>query len=149
VRPALTTGRLQSGDDRVNDVRGVGERRRGLTPDYAAASQMIIIITLILALLFLPWPWSLAAIAAAAVFEVSLAVFGIGYSRRRRAQVGVQTMVGTLGQAITTLAPNGQVKIDGEIWEARAKAQGVRAGDTIRVKRVDGLTLEVEPAEAP
>ena len=110
---------------------------------------MIIIITLILALLFLPWPWSLAAIAAAAVFEVSLAVFGIGYSRRRRAQVGVQTMIGTLGEAITTLAPSGQVKIDGEIWEARAREQGVRAGDTIRVKRVDGLTLEVEPAEAP
>jgi membrane-bound serine protease (ClpP class) len=109
---------------------------------------MIIIITLILALLFLPWPWSLVAIGAAAVFEVSLAVFGIGYSRRRRAQVGVQTMVGTLGEAITTLAPRGQVKIDGEIWEARA-ADGVRAGDTVRVKRVDGLTLEVEPAEAP
>jgi membrane-bound serine protease (ClpP class) len=109
---------------------------------------MIIIITLILALLFLPWPWSLVAIGAAAVFEVSLAVFGIGYSRRRRAQVGVQTMVGTLGEAITTLAPGGQVKIDGEIWEARAK-QGVRAGDTVRVKRIDGLTLEVEPAEAP
>jgi hypothetical protein len=53
---------------------------------------MIIIITLILALIFLPWPWDLVAILAAAVFEVSLAVFGIGYSRRRRAQVGVQTM---------------------------------------------------------
>ena len=108
---------------------------------------MIIIITLILALIFLPWPWDLVAILAAAVFEVSLAVFGIGYSRRRRAQVGVQTMVGTLGEAMTTLAPRGQVKIDGEIWEARAE-QGVRAGDTVRVTRVDGLTLEVEQAEA-
>ena len=109
---------------------------------------MIIIITLILALIFLPWPWDLVAILAAAVFEVSLAVFGSGYSRRRRAQVGVQTMVGTLGEALTTLAPRGQVKIDGEIWEARAE-QGVRAGDTVRVTRVDGLTLEVEQAEAP
>ena len=109
---------------------------------------MIIIITLILALIFLPWPWDLVAILAAAVFEVSLAVFGIGYSRRRRAQVGVQTMVGTLGEALTTLAPRGQVKVDGEIWEARAE-HGARAGDTVRVKRVDGLTLEVEQAEAP
>ena len=108
---------------------------------------MIIIITLILALIFLPWPWDLVAIGVAAVFEIALAVFGIGYSRRRRAQVGVQTMVGTLGEALTTLAPRGQVKIDGEIWEARAE-QGVRAGDTVRVTRVDGLTLEVEQAEA-
>ena len=109
---------------------------------------MIIIITLILALIFLPWPWDLVAIGVAAVFEILLAVFGIGYSRRRRAQVGVQTMVGTLGEALTTLAPRGQVKIDGEIWEARAE-HGARAGDTVRVKRVDGLTLEVEQAEAP
>lgn len=109
---------------------------------------MILIITLILALIFLPWPWDLVAIAIAAVCELCLAVFGINYSRRRRAQVGVQTMVGTLGEAITPLAPRGQVKVEGEIWEARAD-DGIRAGDPVRVKKVDGLMLEVEPAEAP
>lgn len=108
---------------------------------------MIIIITLILALIFLPWPWDLVAIAVAAVFEICLAVFGIRYSRKRRAQVGVQTLVGATAEAITTLAPTGQVKVDGEIWQARA-GNGVRAGDTVRVTRVDGLTLEVEPVDA-
>jgi membrane-bound serine protease (ClpP class) len=109
---------------------------------------VILIITLILALIFLPWPWDLIAIALAAVAELSLAIFGIRYSRRRRAQVGVQTMVGTLGEAITSLAPRGQVKVDGEIWEARAE-NGIRAGDTVRVTSVKGLMLEVEPVEAP
>jgi membrane-bound serine protease (ClpP class) len=108
---------------------------------------VILIITLILALIFLPWPWDLVAIAIAAVAEVCLAVFGIRYSRRRRAAVGVQTMVGTVGETITALSPRGQVKVDGEIWEARA-ANGIRAGAAVRVKSVDGLTLEVEPAEA-
>jgi membrane-bound serine protease (ClpP class) len=108
---------------------------------------MILIITLILALIFLPHPWDLIAVVIAAAFETCLAVFGIRYSRRRKAQVGVQTMVGTLGEALTALAPRGQVKVDGEIWEARAES-GIRAGSAVRIKRVDGLTLEVEPAEA-
>jgi membrane-bound serine protease (ClpP class) len=108
---------------------------------------VIVIITLILALIFLPWPWDLVAIAIAAVVEVCLAVFGIRYSRRRRAQVGVQTMVGTVGEALTALSPRGQVKVDGEIWEANAE-NGIRAGDPVRIKAVHGLVLEVEPADA-
>ncbi|HUK44921.1 MAG TPA: NfeD family protein [Gaiellaceae bacterium] len=109
---------------------------------------MILIVVLILALIFLPWPWSLAVIALAAVLELSLWFFGVRYSRRRRAQVGVQTMIGTLGEAVTALAPRGQVKVDGEIWEAEA-AGSARAGDTVRVTGVHGLTLDVEKAEAP
>jgi membrane-bound serine protease (ClpP class) len=107
---------------------------------------VILIITLILAILFLPTPWSVVAIALAAVWEVCFAVVGIRWSRRRKAQVGVHTLVGTLGEAATTLAPRGQVKINGELWEAHS-SQNVRAGDPVRVSGVNGLTLEVEPAE--
>lgn len=107
---------------------------------------MILIITLILALLFLPTPWNVLAIALAAVWEVCFAVVGIRWSKRRKSQVGVQTLVGKLGEASTALAPRGQVKINGEIWEAHA-SKTIRAGDSVRVTRVDGLSLEVEPAE--
>ncbi len=109
--------------------------------------HVILVITLILALLFLPWPWNLLVIAAAAAFEVALATFGLRYTRRRRVQVGVQTLVGTTGEVITTLAPFGQVKVDGVIWRARAEG-GAGVGETVRVNRVDGLTLEVERAPA-
>lgn len=108
---------------------------------------MILIITLILALLFVPWPWNLAVILIAAAFEGSLAVFGIRYSRRRRATVGVQTLVGTTARALTPLTPRGQIAIEGEIWEAHASSPA-RAGDAVTVTAVDGLTLEVEPAQA-
>ncbi len=84
-------------------------------------------------------------IALAAGLETAFWVFGIRYSRRRRAQVGVQTMIGRVGEALTALAPAGQVKLDGEIWEARAPT-GAKAGEAVRVTRIDGLTLEVEPA---
>jgi membrane-bound serine protease (ClpP class) len=104
---------------------------------------VLFILLLVLALLFLPLPWNLIVIALAAMLELSLWYFGVRYSRRRRAAVGVETMVGMHGQAISTLEPTGQVKVDGEIWEARATTE-VRPGDTVRVTAIDGLTLEVE-----
>jgi membrane protein implicated in regulation of membrane protease activity len=106
---------------------------------------LILILTLILALLFLPLPWNLLVIGLAAAFEISLAFFGIRYTRRPRIQVGVQTLVGKSAVSITALAPSGQVKVDGAIWEARSVG-GARAGETVTITRVDGLTLEVEPA---
>jgi len=111
-------------------------------------SSVLLILVLILALIFLPLPWALLLIALTAILEVSIWIFGVRYSRERRAQVGVQTMIGTVGEAITTLAPEGQLKVDGEIWQARA-APGVHAGDHVRVTGVRGLTLEVEKAEVP
>ena len=106
---------------------------------------MLLILALILALVFLPAPWAVLVIAMAAVLELCLWFFGIRYSRRRRAQVGVQTMIGTVGEAITSLTPDGQVKVDGEIWKAHGSAE-IRAGDAIRITGIDGLTLEVERA---
>jgi membrane-bound serine protease (ClpP class) len=109
---------------------------------------VLLILVLILALVFLPLPWALLVIALTAVLELSLWFFGVRYSRRRRAQVGVQTMIGTVGEAITALTPDGQVKVDGEIWQAHGPPE-IRAGDAVRITGVKGLTLEVERTQSP
>jgi len=109
---------------------------------------VLLILVLILALIFLPLPWALLVIALTAVLELCLWFFGVRYSRRRKAAVGVQTMIGTVGEAITALTPNGQVKVDGEIWQANA-ADGIGVGEHVRVTGVKGLTLQVEKAEGP
>jgi len=106
---------------------------------------MLLILTLILALVFLPWPWNAAAVVIAVVWEVSGAVLSIRYSRRDRAWVGVETLVGKTGSVITPLTPEGQVKVDGEIWQARSR-HGASVGETVLVTAVDRLTLDVEPA---
>jgi membrane protein implicated in regulation of membrane protease activity len=49
---------------------------------------------------------------------------------------------------VSRLAPRGQVKLDGEIWEARSD-EPVDAGAELVVRRVDGLVLGVEPAGDP
>jgi len=105
---------------------------------------VILLLALVLALVLLPWPWSLAVIAAAASCEIAIVVFGIRYTRRRRSAVGVERLIGASAEVVTALAPTGQVRLDGEIWRAHAEA-GVRVGDTVQIKSVEGLTLEVEP----
>jgi len=105
---------------------------------------VILLVALVLALVLLPWPWSVAVIAAAAACEIAIIVFGIRYTRRRRSTVGVERLIGASAEVVTALAPTGQVRFDGEIWQAHADA-GVQVGDTVRIKSVEGLTLEVEP----
>jgi membrane protein implicated in regulation of membrane protease activity len=43
------------------------------------------------------------------------------------------------------LWPEGQVRINGEIWKARCEG-GCDSGTAVVVRGIDGLTLEVEPA---
>jgi membrane protein implicated in regulation of membrane protease activity len=53
--------------------------------------------------------------------------------------------VGKVGVAATDLWPEGQIKIDGEIWRARC-AGGCDSGTAVVVRAVEGLTLVVDPA---
>jgi membrane protein implicated in regulation of membrane protease activity len=108
---------------------------------------MLFLLALVLALIFLPWPWNFAVIVIVAACESAVAFFGIRYSRRHRARVGVEMMIGETGVVVTPLAPDGQVKIDGEIWQAHSDS-ATPIGATVRVKAIDGLTLDVERATA-
>jgi membrane protein implicated in regulation of membrane protease activity len=120
-------------------------------PTARNEASVFFVLTLILALIFLPWPWNFVVIGAAAIFEAVLATAGVRYTRRGRSTVGAQTMIGANAEVITPLEPTGQVRINGEIWEAHADniAQaGVGVGETVRIRSIEGLTLEVEPAPA-
>ncbi|MEZ4655158.1 MAG: nodulation protein NfeD [Candidatus Eisenbacteria bacterium] len=65
-------------------------------------------------------------------------------AQRRRKLSGAEGMVGEIGLAKTALAPQGRVDVHGELWNATA-TEPVAAGDQVRVRRVSGLALEVEP----
>ena len=82
-------------------------------------------------------------IASAACSETLVAVIGIRYSRRRRHVVGVETLVGRTAEVVSALAPTGQVKLRGEIWQARSEGTA-QLGEMVRIKAIDGLTLDVE-----
>jgi membrane-bound serine protease (ClpP class) len=73
------------------------------------------------------------------MFLVSIVI----QARRNKVLTGASGMVGEIGLARTSLAPEGQVEVRGEYWDAVADIN-VAAGSRVRVKAVEGLKLRVE-----
>lgn len=69
-------------------------------------------------------------------------------SRKRRVVTGAAQLLDEPATAIADFDRSGPVRIRGEIWNAVSRSP-VKAGEPLRVLRVDGLTLEVEPASDP
>jgi membrane-bound serine protease (ClpP class) len=105
---------------------------------------VLTIVAILLALTVLPSPWGWVAIIVAAAIDIVETAFFVRWSKRRRAVVGAETLVGRRAVVVRALAPRGQVKLDGEVWEARAQYDAL-PGDEVVVTSVDGLVLEVEP----
>ena len=60
--------------------------------------------------------------------------------------IGREWMIGSDGQAVVAVDPEGVVQVRGAQWRARTnRATPIAAGDPIRVVAIDGVTLEVEP----
>ncbi len=68
-------------------------------------------------------------------------------ARRNKKVSGAEGLVGEMGIAQTSLSPRGKVFVHGELWDAVASS-GVSIGQSVVVRRVDGLLLEVEPLPA-
>jgi len=75
------------------------------------------------------------------MFLVSIVI----QARRNKVLTGPSGMIGEMGVARTALAPEGQVLVRGEYWDAVAE-QNIAIGARVRVKAIAGLKLLVEPA---
>jgi membrane-bound serine protease (ClpP class) len=104
-----------------------------------------ILVALLLAIFVLPSPWGVVAVVGAAVFDTAESLALIHWSRRRRAAVGADALVGKRAIAVDALTPEGLVKVDGELWRARSAGYAA-PGTPVVITGVDGLTLHVEPA---
>ena len=105
---------------------------------------MLIFLAIAL-LLVLPEPWNwVACLATGVLWGVELFVWNRTVRSRRRS-VGAQTLIGRIAVVSATCDPEGQVRLEGEIWHARCAGAAV-AGEQVRVVGREGLTLLVEPA---
>jgi membrane-bound serine protease (ClpP class) len=91
-----------------------------------------------------------AAIIIAGVILAGFVVFAsrkaIAAQRDEPIRTGSEELVGSVGDVRTPLDPEGQIFIQGALWKARATGTDqIGLGNRVRVKAVDGLTLEVEP----
>ena len=65
-------------------------------------------------------------------------------ARRNKLVSGAPGMVGETGIAQTAISPRGKVFVHGELWDAVSSGD-ISAGESVVVRRVDGLLLQVEP----
>jgi membrane-bound serine protease (ClpP class) len=96
-------------------------------------------------LFFLPGPWNLIGFAiGVALFFPELFAWNRSM-RGRRQVVGAQALIGAEATVAEPCRPKGQVRVNGELWEARCEP-GADRGETVRIVGLDGLVLVVEPA---
>jgi membrane-bound serine protease (ClpP class) len=69
-------------------------------------------------------------------------------ARRNKLVSGAPGLIGETGIAQTPLSPSGKIFVHGEIWDAVSSAD-LHAGQSVIVRRVDGLLLQVDPLTAP
>jgi membrane-bound ClpP family serine protease len=80
-----------------------------------------------------------------AVFAVALFVFTTRVLKRQTV-VGLPTMIGSKGKVASSLAPDGLVRIRGELWGATSAEGNVDKGEEVEVVGEDGLKLVVRKA---
>src|ERR1700726_4055165 len=68
-------------------------------------------------------------------------------ARRNKVVTGAQGLVGETGVAQTPLTPQGKVFVHGELWDAVAPSP-LPPGQLVVVRKIDGLTLQVDPLGA-
>jgi membrane-bound serine protease (ClpP class) len=107
---------------------------------------MALLISIVLAF-FVPYPWNILVVIGGASIEVLEVIWGRRLAKRWRPQTGAEAMIGERAEVVTACRPTGQVRINGELWEATCVA-GADAGEETVVQAIEGLTLIVVPAPA-
>jgi len=84
--------------------------------------------------------------AAGAIMMLFLASY-FTRARRRPVTTGIEQLMAQRVIALDDFEHEGRVRMHGEIWNAVTDTP-VKAGQTLRVTRVDGLVLHVTPDDA-
>jgi len=119
------------------------------------------VISMVLgALMLVKSPWTgmgvslSAALGVAIPFAIIVIVLArfVLRSRSWKLATGKEELIGEEGEvtepvssALDAAASPGMVRVHGELWRAASSGQPIPKGARVRVKKVTGLTLEVEP----
>ena len=70
------------------------------------------------------------------------------HALRRKPVSGLLNMVGSKGEVVNPLAPEGVVRIGGELWTAKSARGWIRPGEEVTVVEQDRLKLVVHKSNA-
>jgi membrane-bound ClpP family serine protease len=71
------------------------------------------------------------------------------HALRAQPIAGMTNMIGTQGETVSTLTPQGFVKIRGELWAATANNGSIANGRSVTVVEQSGLKLVVREIDTP
>lgn len=113
---------------------------------FLLADEVAIVAAVLLALslLKIAVPFEYLAAAFGGIAVLSLALFKLLAPTGTRPVLGMEALVGASGEAFTELAPDGLVRIGGELWRARSTGGFLQRGEEVVVTRTDGLRLFIE-----
>jgi membrane-bound serine protease (ClpP class) len=84
-----------------------------------------------------------------AVATMATLVLAIGYlvfrSQKARPTLGMDGLIGEIGEVRATLSPSGKVFVHGEYWNAQTQTDGqIDVGDKVQIVGYDGMNLKVK-----
>ncbi len=91
-------------------------------------------------------PWLVGALALMNLAFFAVVLGALFKSRKRPVVSGREKLIGSQGIAVTDFESSGQVRVQGEIWQASTK-QTLTRGQIVRVTDLEGLVVQVEPLE--
>ena len=118
-----------------------------------------ILVTIAAFLFFFALSWtayyglavSVEATTGATLIIVALIVSVIFYigvkAQFNRIKTGKEALIGAKGIATSDLKPKGEVRVQGEFWEATAKDDAIATGQPVEVVGMEGMFLVVKPVE--
>lgn len=78
----------------------------------------------------------------------TIATYRLGsWALSKKQLVGLPGMVGSKGEVVSALAPEGLVRIRGELWVARAVGGEMKSGEQVVVVGQDSLKLMVQGSD--
>lgn len=109
-------------------------------------------ILLLLPLLLLPFLWLLPASAGIPLFAGAVVVAVLAWWLAARAMgrppvTGLESFPGRVARVTVANGTSGRACIDLELWNVVCD-EPLEPGQTVRVRAVDGMTLQVEPETA-
>jgi membrane-bound serine protease (ClpP class) len=90
-------------------------------------------------------PWLIGSVAVLAGLFFAVVVQAALSARRGAVTTGAESMIGSVGVALTELTPTGKVRVARETWSAVTDGSFVAAGTPVRVRAVTGVHVVVEP----
>jgi len=88
------------------------------------------------------WQVILVTVILTATFFIFAIGLGIK-AQRRKPTTGIEGIIGEIGETISNLEPEGQIRIHGELWNAESLDGSISKGTKVKVSQVSNLKLMV------